>query len=52
MPSYHDIFDAPWVYLMVILTMVAIIAQCLIFMGKAWRHALAIGLDQNKSNWA
>jgi len=41
-----DIMNAPWLFVFTGLIIVTAIAQSLIFMKRAWNHALSIGLTQ------
>ena len=42
---YTKICNAIWMYLWVGALLLAVIVQCLIFMKKAWKHALELGLQ-------
>lgn len=41
---YTEICNAVWMYLWVGALLLAVILQCLVFMKKAWKHALELGL--------
>lgn len=42
--SYTDICNSTWMFVWVGLLLVGVIVQCLIYMKRAWSHALEIGL--------
>ena len=42
---YTEICNAVWMYLWVGALLLAVILQCLVFMKKAWKHALELGLS-------
>lgn len=45
---YTEICNAAWMILYVGALLLAVILQCLIFMKKAWKHGLEIGLNNNQ----
>lgn len=45
---YTEICNAVWMYLWVGALLLAVILQCLVFMKKAWKHALELGLGRNR----
>ncbi len=42
---YTEICNAVWMFLWVGLLLLAVIFQCLVFMKRAWKHALELGLQ-------
>lgn len=46
--NYSDICNAPWMYIWVGTLLLAVIAQCLIFMKKAWKRANGLGLTNQQ----
>ncbi len=42
---YTEICNAVWMFLWVGVLLLAVIFQCLVFMKKAWKHALELGLQ-------
>lgn len=42
---YTEICNAVWMFLWVGVLLLAVIFQCMVFMKKAWRHALELGLQ-------
>ena len=45
---YTEICNAVWMYLWVGALLLAVILQCLVFMKKAWKHALELGLRRSE----
>ena len=43
---YTAICNAPWMFIWVSVILLAVIAQCLIFMRKAWKNAERIGISR------
>lgn len=46
--SYTQICNAPWMFVWVTILLLAVVFQCLIYMKRAWKHALSLGLEQNQ----
>ena len=42
---YTEICNDVWMFLWVGLLLLAVIFQCLVFMKRAWKHALELGLQ-------
>ena len=45
---YSDICNSPWMYIWVLVLLVAAMAQSLLFMRKAWRHGKEIGMTSGE----
>lgn len=43
--SYTEICNVPWLYIFVVVILLGCLAQTVIMMKKAWKHALELGLD-------
>lgn len=43
--SYTEICNVPWLYIFVTVILLGCLAQTVIMMRKAWKHALELGLD-------
>lgn len=43
--KYTEICNAVWMFLWVGVLLLAVILQCLIFMKRAWKHAVELGLS-------
>ena len=43
--KYTEICNSVWMFLWVGVLLLAVILQCLIFMKRAWKHALDLGLS-------
>lgn len=41
---YTDICNSGWMYLWVFILLALVLAQCIVFMRKAWKHGLEIGM--------
>ena len=41
-----EIFNAVWLYLVVLVIILLVLAQCVVFMRKAWRRALGLGISE------
>ena len=46
--GYNEIANQPWMFVWVAIIITAVIAQCLIYMKRAWRRAEALGLDDSQ----
>lgn len=46
--SYTQICNAPWMFVWVTILLIAVVFQCLIYMKRAWKHALSLGLEQDQ----
>ena len=46
--KYTEICNDKWLFIWVGLLLFAIIAQCMLFMSKAWKHGMEIGLKQSQ----
>lgn len=47
--SYTQICNAPWMFVWVTILLLAVVFQCLIYMKRAWKHALSLGLSRIRS---
>ena len=45
---YTNIANRPWMFVWVSITIVLVLAQCIIYMRKAWKRALALGLKREQ----
>ena len=43
--SYTEICNSPWLYIFVGVILILVLAQSIIMMAKAWKHAREIGID-------
>lgn len=43
-----EIFNAVWMYVVVLFIIVLVLLQCLIFMRKAWKRALGLGITRQE----
>lgn len=46
--SYTEICNVPWLYIFVVVILLGCLAQTVIMMKKAWKHALELGLDNTQ----
>ena len=46
--KYTEICNDKWLFIWVGLLLFAVIAQCMLFMSKAWKHGMEIGLKQSQ----
>ena len=46
--KYTEICNDKWLFIWVGLLLFAVIAQCMLFMRKAWKHGMEIGLKQSQ----
>lgn len=45
---YTDIANSPWMFIWVAITIALALAQCIIYMRRAWSRALALGLEKQQ----
>lgn len=46
--SYTEICNENWLFIWVGIVLLAVILQCVVFMRKAWKHALEIGMNPSQ----